>query len=116
MFSGKHNRGGAEDCVDARREHAKLLFAVLHGEIDVGPFAAPNPITLTLEHLLGPTGFNLLNIRDQLLSVFRDAQKPLLQVSLYYDSAAAPANPTGRLSTQKYSLSLRNALPRRQRC
>src|SRR6266850_715090 len=106
MFSGKYNSGGAEDCVDARGEHTNLLFAVLYGEIDVGPFAAPNPITLTLEHLLRPGGFDLLNIRDELFSVLRDAQKPLLQVSFFDGSAATPANPSGRLFVRKDCLFL----------
>ena len=67
-----------------------LLF--LTAEVDVSAFAASNPIALALEHLLRPGAFDLLDVRDELLGIFSDAQKPLLQVSFLDRGATAPTD------------------------
>ena len=97
MLGRKHDRRRAEDRVDARGEHTNLLVAVLHREIDVGAFAAADPVALALEDLFRPARFDLLDVLDQLFRVFSDAQEPLLEISLLDRGAATPANAARRL-------------------
>src|SRR5689334_5384752 len=97
MVHREHYGGGPEDSVDTRCEHTNLLVAVLHWKLDKGAYTAPDPITLPLQSFLGPAGFDLLHIREQLLRVVSDAQKPLFQISLLDGGAATPADAAGRL-------------------
>ncbi len=113
MFGRKHDCRRAEDCVDTCGEYANLAGAVFHREVDEGAFAASDPIALSLEHFLGPAGFNLIHMSNKLLSVFRNPQEPLFQVSLFDSGAATPANSTRRLFVGKHCFFFRTPVDRR---
>ena len=95
---GRHdNCGRSEDRVDARGKHADLFIMVFDFEIDVGAFAATNPVALPLQNFLRPTAFDLFNVFNQLLSVLRGAQVPLLNLFLGDRRTATPADAARRL-------------------
>ena len=94
MFRGQHDCSRAKDRIDARREDANPLVKILNGEINVSAFTAPDPITLALQDLLGPAGFDLFDMLDQLFRVIGDAQKPLLDLFLDHRCAASPTDPS----------------------
>ena len=50
-------------------------------EVDLGPFAAADPVALHGAHLLGPT-IELIEPVEKLLRVCRDAVEPLLEIAL----------------------------------
>src|SRR5882672_6787490 len=107
MLSSQHNSGRAKDRIDPGGEDADFFVRVLNCKIDVSAFAAAYPITLALQDLLGPAILDLLNVTDQFFGVFRNAQKPLLDLFLCYRRAATPANPTGGLFIRQDSLFFR---------
>ena len=94
------------DRVDSRGEHTNLLVAipVLYLEVDIRAFTAAHPIALTFQNLVGPTGFDLFNVGDELFCIVRDAQEPLFQISLLDGRTAAPADPSRRLFVREHSL------------
>src|SRR5215510_10114179 len=97
MLSRQHHRRGAEDRVDTSCEYTNLLVAVFDGKLDKRAFTTSDPIALSLQNFLGPTGFDLFHVSDQLFGVVSDAQEPLLQISLLDLCSAAPADPARRL-------------------
>src|ERR1043165_502365 len=97
MVERQHDRGRTVDGVDARREHTNLLVAVLELKLDKRAFTAADPIALPFQNLLGPTGFDLFDVRSELFRVVGDAQEPLLEIALLDRRAAAPANAARRL-------------------
>ncbi len=58
-----------------------MVFRVVEFEIDQRAFAAADPVALHGADLFRPA-FQLVEIAQQLVGVFGDAQKPLLQLTL----------------------------------
>src|SRR6266436_6407716 len=113
MLGRQHNRGGAKDRVNPSSKNADLFVRVLNGEINVSAFAAANPVTLPLQDLLGPAVLDLLNVADQFLGVFGNAQEPLLDLFFHHRRAATPADASRRLFVRQDSLFLRTPVHRR---
>src|ERR1041385_4778882 len=97
MLGRHHDRSRAVNSVDARREYTNLLLAVFDCEVDVCAFTATDPVALSLQNFLGPSGFDLFYVSDELFGVISDAQKPLFEIALLDLSAATPADSTRRL-------------------
>ena len=82
MLRSKLHRRCTEDRIDPCRKNADLLFSgVLHSEINQGPLAAADPVTLHGAHFFGPTWHRIQPI-EEFVRILRDAQKPLLQFAL----------------------------------
>src|SRR6185369_1754755 len=107
MLSRQHYRRSAEDSVDTSCEHTNLLVAVFDGKLDKRTFTTPDPITLSLQNFLGPTGFDLFHVSDQLFGVVSNAQEPLFQISLLDWSSTTPADAAGRLFIRQHGLFFR---------
>src|SRR4029078_12141077 len=105
---GRQDHGRrAIDRVDACCENTNLVLAILYREVDVRAFTTANPIALTFQNLVGPTRFDLFNISDELFCVVRDAQKPLVQISLLDLRTTTPTYSARRLFVREHSLFLR---------
>src|SRR6267154_4110508 len=113
MLSRQNDRRRAIDRIDARCEHADFVVVIPNGKIDIGAFAASDPIALALQNFFGPAALDLLNVSDQIFRVFGSPQEPLFDLSFHYRRAATPANPAGRLFIRKHRLFLRAPVARR---
>ncbi len=113
MLGRQHNRGRAKDRVNPSSKNADFFVRVLNGEFNVSAFAAANPVTLALQDLLGPAVLDLLNVADQFLGVFGNAQEPLLDLFFHHRRAATPADTSRRLFVRQDSLFLRTPVHRR---
>ena len=89
VFRGQHDEGGAEQGVRPGGEDTDALFAAGHGEIDLGPLAAADPVALHLLHPLGPV--ELFQVGQQAVGVSRYAEEPLRHRLLLDRRIAAPA-------------------------
>src|SRR6185503_13431800 len=84
-----------------------LLVAVFHSKLNKSAFAASNPVTLSLQHFLGPTSLDLFHVGDELFRVLSDAQEPLFQITLLDWSTATPADAARRLFVRQHGLFFR---------
>jgi hypothetical protein len=83
MLRRQDQARSAVDGVDAGGEDAELaVFGALHREIDFRTLRPANPIALHGQDALRPAAFQLLQIVQQFVGVFGDAQKPLRQRAL----------------------------------
>src|SRR6185312_13196788 len=104
MVRRQDDRSRSINGVDASREDTNLLIAILDGEVNVSPFAATDPIALPLQDFVWPARLDLGDIFYELFCIFSDAQEPLVQISLFNCSSAAPANPARGLLVRQHGL------------
>ena len=82
VLRGHAHEGGAVDRVRPGREHLDLAAAIGQREVDLRPFAAPDPVPLHLQDVFRPPPPQLLVAGEKLVRVLRDAEEPLLQLAL----------------------------------
>ena len=75
VFRGEHHVGRSEEGVRPRGVHPDHVLPPFHGEIDVGPFALPDPVPL--HGLDGFRPFERIETFEETISVFGDPQDPL---------------------------------------
>src|SRR6185295_1269354 len=107
MLCRQHNRGCAEDRIDARGEDPDLFVAVFDRKIDIGTFTPTNPIALALQNLFRPASFDLIDVSDKLFRIVRNLQEPLFKIALLDYRSASPTDSTRRLFVRKDRLFLR---------
>ena len=95
MLGREQEERAAEQRVGARREHGDALVGGLVGlvaerELDLGAFAAADPVGLHALDALGPAG-QLVEIVEEPLRVVGDLEVPLLELALLDHALAAPA-------------------------
>src|SRR5262245_54888908 len=81
--------------VDSSSEDADLLpgglqTVLIDGEIDLGAGAPPNPIALHGDNPLRPAAFQSIQVVQQLIGVFGDADEPLFQLAQLDRSVFVP--------------------------
>ena len=90
VLRGDDGVGHAEAGVGAGGEDPELqLGSAVHGEVELGPLGAPDPVLL---HDLGPMGpLEIVEGLEELVGIPGDAEEPLLQIALLDDIARALA-------------------------
>ncbi len=74
--------GGAVERVRAGGEDGDRLVAAFDRELDVCTLAAPDPVALHREHVLGPAAFELLHVVQQAVGIVGDLEVPLVELAL----------------------------------
>ncbi len=91
----------------ARRPESFMVFRVIEFEIDQRAFAAADPVALHGADLFRPA-FQLVEIAQQLVGVFGDAQEPLLQLTLFHERIfVTPAASVDHLLIRQHRRALR---------
>ena len=81
MLRRQEHRRATENCIHSRGENAERLPDAGHGEIHKRPLGFTDPVSLHSQHALGPAD-QLLHVLEQLVSIGRGLQKPLLEFTL----------------------------------
>ncbi len=74
---GNHEEGGTVQRVGPRREYGDRLIPAFDDELDLGTFAAADPVALHQQHPVGPAARQRLHVCQQPVGVLRDPEVPL---------------------------------------
>ena len=106
MLGREHEERRAEERVRTRREDGDVDVLLLDPEDDLGALAAPDPVALHRQHVLGP-GLEQAHLVEQVVGVLGDAEEPLLQVPALDLGAAALTAPVDHLLVREHGLVVR---------
>ena len=105
MLRGQHHERGSEQRVRPRGVDAhRLALQTDHGEVDLCPLAAPDPVGLHDPHLGRPL-VQQRQVVEQTIRILSDTEKPLLEVALLdLDVRMAPAPSVDDLLVREHCL------------
>ena len=113
MLRRQHHEGDAEDGIGAGGKDPDFFFfyaGMVQGEGNFRALALADPVALHDLDALRPVDAVIL---QQLVGVFGDAEKPLLQVALDHFGVAAPALAVDHLLVSEHHLALGAPVDRR---